>query len=192
MTVSTSTDTKDMEERIIQRLRTEQASPPNDTDENTTAMICRILNVPPEVWESMTQEARDWILRERRHLRPMMEKTTPKKTFPKKQSPPQEAASIPNQYSKANLATTDSNDITDDDMAMVEAYFQSVLGDSSDDEDDHQTAYSNTIQTIRVEEEIGELHQSNLSSQDKPIVIICFIYQRSIIWLSWMGELIPV
>ena len=50
-------------------------------------------------------------------------------------------------------------------MAMVEAYFQSVLGDSSDDEDDYQTAYLNTIQTIRVEEEIGELHQSNSSQE---------------------------
>ena len=49
-------------------------------------------------------------------------------------------------------------------MAMVEAYFQSVLGDSSDDEDDHQTSYSNTIQTIRVEEEIGE-YQSHLSTE---------------------------
>ena len=49
-------------------------------------------------------------------------------------------------------------------MAMVEAYFQSVLGDSSDDKDDHQTSYSNTIQTIRVEEEIGE-YQSQLSTE---------------------------
>ena len=73
---------------------------------------------------------------------------------------------IRDRYSKANLATTDSNDISSDDMAIVEAYFQSVLGDSSDDEDDHQTAYLNTIQTIRVEEEIGELHQSN-SSQER-------------------------
>ena len=87
MTVNTSTDTKDMEERIIQRLRTEQATPTNDTDDNMTAVICRILNVPPEVWESMTQEARDWILRERRHLRPMIEKTATKKDFSRRNHP---------------------------------------------------------------------------------------------------------
>ena len=119
-----------------------------------TAMICRVLNVPPEVWEGMTQEARDWVLRERRQLRPLIDKNTSKKD--QKQPPSKEAAKIPNQYSKANLATTDTTDISTDDMAMVEAYFQSVLGDSSDDEDDHQTSYSITIQTIRVEEEIGE------------------------------------
>jgi hypothetical protein len=118
-----------------------------------TAMVCKLAQIPPEIWMTLPLEAKKWLLNERKRQLQEDDKMKKSLALSKYTAVPNDKEtsnySIPNQYARMkNVSKGEDviNDNTDHTYDFVDEFLEEAIKSSSIYESDEDILDPNTVQ----------------------------------------------
>jgi hypothetical protein len=118
------------------------------SESSKTAMVCKLAQVPPEIWMALSMEAKKWLLNERKHQQQEDDKmkmsSSKKDTIKIPEKDRANPSNMPNQYAKVKNTVKreeELQDSTEQDYGFIDEFLEEAVNISNIYESQQETDY---------------------------------------------------